>query len=118
MWDLPGPGLGPVSPALAGGFLTTAPPGKPGSWSIFKSGSFLCFHCVHIIKCTAVRLFFLLFVLLKLRSITKVGQKIEEHGLNSSFINNHSNKNHFLFELYIVIFQALSYMIVSLYKIL
>ena len=29
MWDLPGPGHKPVSPALAGGFLTTAPPGKP-----------------------------------------------------------------------------------------
>ena len=29
MWDLPGPGLEPVSPALAGGFLTTALPGKP-----------------------------------------------------------------------------------------
>ena len=29
MWDLPGPGLKPMSPALAGGFLTTAPPGKP-----------------------------------------------------------------------------------------
>ena len=28
MWDLPRPGLEPVSPALAGGFLTTAPPGK------------------------------------------------------------------------------------------
>ena len=28
MWDLPGPGLKPMSPALAGGFLTTAPPGK------------------------------------------------------------------------------------------
>ena len=28
MWDLPGPGLEPVSPALAGGFLITAPPGK------------------------------------------------------------------------------------------
>ena len=28
MWDLPGPGLEPVSPALAGGFLTTAPLGK------------------------------------------------------------------------------------------
>ena len=28
MWDLPGPGLEPVSPALAGGFLTTAPWGK------------------------------------------------------------------------------------------
>ena len=29
MWDLPGPGFEPVSPALAGGFLTTVPPGKP-----------------------------------------------------------------------------------------
>ena len=29
MWDLPGPELEPVSPALAGGFSTTAPPGKP-----------------------------------------------------------------------------------------
>ena len=28
MWDLPGPGLKPMSPALAGRFLTTAPPGK------------------------------------------------------------------------------------------
>ena len=28
MWDLPGPGLEPVSPALAGGFLTIAPLGK------------------------------------------------------------------------------------------
>ena len=29
MWDPPGPGLEPMSPALAGRFLTTAPPGKP-----------------------------------------------------------------------------------------
>ena len=29
MWDLPRPGLEPVSPALAGGLSTTAPPGKP-----------------------------------------------------------------------------------------
>ena len=29
MCDLPGPGLEPMSPALASGFLTTAPPGKP-----------------------------------------------------------------------------------------
>ena len=34
MWDLPGPGLEPMSPALAGGFLTTVPPGKPPD--IFK----------------------------------------------------------------------------------
>ena len=27
--DLPDPGIQPTSPALAGGFLTTVPPGKP-----------------------------------------------------------------------------------------
>ena len=31
MWDLPGPGLEPMSPALADGLSTTAPPGKPPS---------------------------------------------------------------------------------------
>ena len=29
MWDLPGPGVEPVSPALTGKFLTTGLPGKP-----------------------------------------------------------------------------------------
>ena len=28
MWDLPRPGLEPVSPAMAGGFITTGPQGK------------------------------------------------------------------------------------------
>ena len=32
MWDLPRPGLKPVSPALAGRLSTTAPPGKPCIW--------------------------------------------------------------------------------------
>ena len=36
MWDLPRPGLEPVSPALAGRFSTTAPPGKPISSTIDK----------------------------------------------------------------------------------
>ena len=31
MWNLPRPGIKPVSPALAGGFLTTRPPGKPNN---------------------------------------------------------------------------------------
>ena len=35
MWDPPRPGLEPVSPALAGRFSTTAPPGKP-SITVFK----------------------------------------------------------------------------------
>ena len=34
MWDLPGPGIEPLSPALAGGFLSTAPPGKSLSWTL------------------------------------------------------------------------------------
>ena len=35
MWDLPRPGLEPVSPALAGGLSTTAPPGKPIFFFLF-----------------------------------------------------------------------------------
>ena len=42
MWDLPRPGPEPVSPALAGGFSTTAPPGKPSCWFLIQySSSFL-----------------------------------------------------------------------------
>ena len=37
MWDLPGPGLEPVFPALTGGFLTTAPPGKSLNVSVFMN---------------------------------------------------------------------------------
>ena len=33
MWNLPGPGIKPVFPALAAGFLTAGPPGK--SWQEF-----------------------------------------------------------------------------------
>ena len=35
MWDLPRPGLEPVSPALASRFSTTAPPGKPRFLSFY-----------------------------------------------------------------------------------
>ena len=47
-WHDPGPGLEPVSPALAGGFLTTVPPGKSSGellltrkfyWALFESGT-------------------------------------------------------------------------------
>ena len=31
-WNLPRPGIEPVSPSLAGRFLTTAPPRKTGNW--------------------------------------------------------------------------------------
>ena len=32
VWDLPRPGLEPMSPALAGRLSTTAPPGKPSGY--------------------------------------------------------------------------------------
>ena len=45
MWDLPRAGIEPVSPALAGGFLTTAPPGK--SHRYFLCSSFFIFQIFH-----------------------------------------------------------------------
>ena len=72
MWDLPGPGLEPVSPALSGGFLTTAPPGKPSLFVLnvsFKQG--LCYFFRHRLtwnfclnKC---QLFFIAHISKKLR---------------------------------------------------
>ena len=37
MWDLPGPELEPVSPALVGGFLSTAPPGNSLSYCFVEA---------------------------------------------------------------------------------
>ena len=55
MWDLPRPGLEPVFPALAGGFPTTAPPGKSRTHS-FEGISPLC----PALPGKAIKLFFLL----------------------------------------------------------
>ena len=45
MWDLPRPGLEPVSPALAGRFSTTAPPGKPMKYFFRIGFFFFLFGC-------------------------------------------------------------------------
>ena len=51
MWDLPGPGIEPVSPVLAGRFLTTVPPGKS-----HKSLLYVCksryVHLCHVVDST------------------------------------------------------------------
>ena len=45
MWDLPTPGIEPVSPALASGFFTTEPPGKPyGAVLIVPTSTFDLIH--------------------------------------------------------------------------
>ena len=62
--DLPRPGLEPVSPALAGRFSTTAPPGKPHSF-IFVAVRILLYEFVTIL-CTR-------------------GQEISCKGLDSNF---------------------------------
>jgi len=38
--DLPNPGIEPTSSALAGGFFTTEPPGKPYRWYILFAKPF------------------------------------------------------------------------------
>ena len=50
MWDLPRPGLEPVSPALAGRFSTTVPPGKPVNTSFFLLFSFLFVLLFHFFR--------------------------------------------------------------------
>ena len=53
MWDLPRPGLEPVSPALAGRFSTTAPPGKPNFnilITVFQY-NWLPFNPIYLILC-------------------------------------------------------------------
>ena len=50
MWDLPRPGLEPMSPAVAGRFSTTAPPGKPMGLvfvSIQQACVFWLEHLIH-----------------------------------------------------------------------
>ena len=54
MWDLPRPGLQPVSPALAGRFSTTVPPGKPSKYWNNKGG------CK---QCNSITFFFSFFIL-------------------------------------------------------
>ena len=39
MWDLPGLGMEPLSPVLAGRFFTTEPPRKPGLSGFYTSTS-------------------------------------------------------------------------------
>ena len=46
IWGLPRPGLEPMSPELAGGFLTTVPPGK----SLQVVFCFVCLFCGHAMQ--------------------------------------------------------------------
>ena len=64
-WDLPGPGLEPVSPELAGGFLTTGPPGSPSLTisDYLPIGAFACSTHIFIKSTNNFYLLFLFSVL-------------------------------------------------------
>ena len=66
MWDLPKPGLEAVSPALAGGFLTTEPPGKSHDTVFF-------FFLIYFI--------YLFLAALGLRCCTRAFSSCNEQGL-------------------------------------
>ena len=50
MWDLPRPELEPVSPALAGGFSTTAPPGRPAALVLNPRFTFNSYDKITLLK--------------------------------------------------------------------
>ena len=50
MWNLPGPGTELMSPALAGGFLTTAPPGKSSALNSFLLHFFCCDSSPYVVS--------------------------------------------------------------------
>ena len=51
MWDLPGPGIEPVSPALAGGYLTTALPGKSQDSRSYTSVKITLLKSLYSFRC-------------------------------------------------------------------
>ena len=58
MWDLPRPGLDPVSPASAGGFLTTVPPGKPCHYFLSLTASPFSLHSLTSLLSNCMSLLF------------------------------------------------------------
>lgn len=51
LWNLPRSGIQPGSPALAGGFLSTGPPGKSGYDFVLSQESFACPQFTKVFSC-------------------------------------------------------------------
>ena len=56
MWALPGPGIDPMSPALAGRFLSTAPAGRSSNYIFMSVGTCGYFIFWVIIQCYLILL--------------------------------------------------------------
>ena len=84
MCDLPRSGLEPVSPALAGGFLTSAPPGKPPAF--LKNINFFIYVWLHWVLVAACEIFVVAGGLLSscgARAPEHVGSIVTACGLSS-----------------------------------
>ena len=82
MWDLPGPGLKSVSPALAGRFLTTAPPGKSLNMYFYLFIYFrLCWVFVAAHRLSLVASSGGLLFVVVCRLLLAVASLVAEHGL-------------------------------------
>ena len=68
MWHLPGPGIKPTPPALAGGFLTTAPPGKSQHCGFF----FFFFLIISTFNYYLFLFFWLCWVFVSVRGLSLV----------------------------------------------
>ena len=75
MWDLPRPGLEPVSPALAGGFSTTAPPGKLRFNVLKYEFYYLCLFQVCFYQQTLILVMDRIFLLLSMGSNCKLNPR-------------------------------------------
>ena len=54
MWNLPGPGIEPMSPALAGGFSATMPPGTPSLHFYVEGNMWYFIPCSFYLICHGV----------------------------------------------------------------
>ena len=94
MWDLPGPGPEPVTPALAGGLPTSEPPGKPPG--AFSNGlmhtvfGFINFY-IKKNKASKVVVLFLDFIFLLKTKQNRGKKKLPDRCLDSLLENNCSN---------------------------
>ena len=87
MWDLPGPGIEPLSPALAGGFLTTVPPVKSPLWAFNKIMRLPLTYTKPVWNWYSRALLFSLKMNLDVMSATEDGEGPHMHYLQKLHIN-------------------------------
>ena len=97
MWDLPGLGIEPMCPALAGGFFTTKPPGSPKQFLKEKYTSYTNSPVFIFLSLTFFSLFRVVSVYLCAHTHTHTHEHIHAHG----HMHTHLQQNSFHLFVYI-----------------